>query len=90
MASLTERLAEALSTCICEPFPFGDGPEIDCPMHGRADYQAAALLPVVAEAQAEVAEQIAWAIEATRDEGNWGDHASFTLAARIARKAGAR
>jgi hypothetical protein len=47
MSGDVERVAAAvrdvLAACTCTPYPAGEGPEIDCPMHGRADYQGQAV-----------------------------------------------
>jgi hypothetical protein len=52
--NIQKHLAETFSRfCICNTGPDTDGPEEDCPLHGRAEFAPRALLAALAEAEAD-------------------------------------
>jgi hypothetical protein len=61
---VTEAVREVLAVCTCTPYPAGEGPEIDCPMHGRADYQGRAVAQVLLAPGGVVAGMVAERVEA--------------------------
>ena len=60
--TLRDEIAAALECCTCTPYPYV-GPEEDCPMHGRAIYQADAVMPIVRRAEAAALMGAAQALE---------------------------